>query len=257
MTRIPSQRGARLRPDGPEGGYQLTLLGGFSLRHDGVEIELAPSAQRLLAFLALHRRHPRGYVASMLWPEYPQEQALASLRTALWRVRTRAAGTLSSTRHDLDLDLDVLVDVHRLAEVANHVIDSVGEDRPLVDAYTVRGILTAPGELLPGWYDDWVLTEREQTRLLHVRALEALADQLLNHHRPSSAVHAALTATTLEPFRDSAHAAVLRAYLSEGNTTEAIRHFQHYRSMLHRELGVEPSPALYKLVRPHLSGIVG
>jgi DNA-binding SARP family transcriptional activator len=221
-------------------------------------MDLAPSAQRVLAFLAVHRRHPRGYVASMLWPEYPQEQALASLRTALWRVRSRASGALSSTRHNLDLDSGVTVDLHQLAEVVAHqVVESAGQERPLSDAHAVRRILTAPGELLPGWYDDWVLTEREQARLLHVRALETLAEQLLSHHRPSTAVHAALTATALEPFRDSAHAAVLRAYLREGNPTEAIRHFRHYRSMLHRELGVEPSLALYNLVRPHLTGIVG
>jgi DNA-binding SARP family transcriptional activator len=257
MTRIPSQRGARLTPDGPDDRYQLTLLGGFSLRRDGAEIELAPSAQRLLAFLAVHRRHPRGYVSSMLWPEYPQEQALASLRTALWRVRSRAGGILLSTRHDLDLDPDVTVDLHHLAEAAHQVVESADQERPLADVQDVLGTLSSPGELLPGWYDDWVLTEREQARLLHVRALEALAEQLLTHNRPSTAVHAALTATALEPFRDSAHAAVLRAYLSEGNTTEAIRHFQHYRTLLHRELGVEPSPALYNLVRPHLTGIGG
>lgn len=256
MTRIPSQRSRWPRSDGPGDGFQLTLLGGFSLRRGNSAVRLAPSGQRLLAFLALHQRHPRGYVASMLWPEQSQEHALASLRTTLWRVRSRAPEILAPTRHDVDLHPEVMVDIHQLAELAQYFLEG-GEPQPPVDTQQVLDILASPGELLPGWYDDWVLMERERVRLQHVRALEALAEQLLGHHRPSDALRAALTATTLEPFRDSAHAVAVRAYLSEGNTAEAIRHFRHYRSQLLEELGVEPSPALQELIHPHLTGIVG
>lgn len=256
MTRIPSQRSRWPRSDGPGDGFQLTLLGGFSLRRGNSAVRLAPSGQRLLAFLALHQRHPRGYVASMLWPEQSQEHALASLRTTLWRVRSRAPEILAPTRHDVDLHPEVMVDIHQLAEIAQYFLEG-GEPQPPVDTQQVLDILASPGELLPGWYDDWVLMERERVRLQHVRALEALAEQLLGHHRPSDALRAALTATTLEPFRDSAHAVAVRAYLSEGNTAEAIRHFRHYRSQLLEELGVEPSPALQELIHPHLTGIVG
>jgi DNA-binding SARP family transcriptional activator len=97
-----------------------------------------------------------------------------------------------------------------LAEIAQYFLDESGP-RPPVDPHAVLDVLASPGELLPGWYDDWVLMERERVRLQHVRALEALAEQLLNHQRPSDALRAALTATTLEPFRDSAHTVVVRA----------------------------------------------
>jgi DNA-binding SARP family transcriptional activator len=255
MTRIPAQRSGTLRLDGPSDGLHLTLLGGFSLRRGGSQVRLAPSGQRLLAFLALHQRHPRGYVASMLWPEQSQEHALASLRTTLWRVRSQAPDTLAPTRHDVDLHADVVVDVQQLAELAQYFVDGGGPEPP-VDPNAVLDILASRGELLPGWYDDWVLMERERVRLQHVRALESLAESLLCHQRPSDALRAALAATNLEPFRDSAHSVVVRAYLSEGNTAEAIRHFRHYRAQLLEELGVEPSPDLQKLIHPHLSGIV-
>jgi DNA-binding SARP family transcriptional activator len=256
MTRIPSQRSGWPRAEAVSEGFQLTLLGGFSLRRGGSPVRLAPSGQRLLAFLALHQRHPRGYVASMLWPEQSQEHALASLRTTLWRVRSRAPEVLAPTRHDVDLHADVMVDIQQLAEIAQYFLDGNGPKPPPVDPQAVLDVLASPGELLPGWYDDWVLMERERVRLQHVRALEALAEQLLDHQRPSDALRAALTATTLEPFRDSAHAVAVRAYLSEGNTAEAIRHFRHYRAQLVEELGVEPSPALQELIHPHLTGIV-
>ncbi|HKS44495.1 MAG TPA: BTAD domain-containing putative transcriptional regulator [Amycolatopsis sp.] len=225
------------------------------MRRSGSVVRLAPSGQRLLAFLALHQRHPRGYVASMLWPEQSQEHALASLRTTLWRVRSRASEVLSPTRHDVALHASVTVDIQQLAELAQQLLEGRGP-KP-TDPHGVLEVLASPGELLPGWYDDWVLMERERVRLQHVRALESLSEQLLSEQRPSDALRAALTATALEPFRDSAHAVVVRAYLSEGNTAEAIRHFRHYRSQLLEELGVEPSPALLELIHPHLTGIVG
>ncbi|WP_166459359.1 AfsR/SARP family transcriptional regulator [Amycolatopsis pithecellobii] len=195
-------------------------------------------------------------MAGILWPEQSQENALASLRTAVWRARSHVPELLTSTRHDVDLHPDVTVDVHQLAEVARYPLDQ-SRLQSLADQRGVLDILASHGELLPGWYDDWVLVERERVRLQHVRALETLADQLLRGDQPSDAVRAALAATTLEPFRDSAHAVVMRAYLSEGNTSEAIRHFQHYRSQLHRELGVGPSIAVQRLIRPHLARFAG
>src|SRR5262249_2572307 len=67
---------------------QLQLLGGFELVLDGGRVTLPVSAQRLLAFLALHR-HPlmRVYVAGTLWIDSSERHANACLRTTLWRLR--------------------------------------------------------------------------------------------------------------------------------------------------------------------------
>ncbi len=48
------------------------------------------------------------------------------------------------------------------------------------------------GELLPDWYDDWVLAERETLRLRRIAALEHLADELLGRGRYAQATEAAL-----------------------------------------------------------------
>ena len=39
-------------------------------------------------------------------------------------------------------------------------------------------IVILSGEVLPGWYDDWVLVEAEDWRQLRLHALETLADRL-------------------------------------------------------------------------------
>ena len=65
----------------------LALLGPFQATLDGLPVEGLTSSRlrALLAYLAVERgrEHPREQVASLLWPERPDHEALASLRSAL------------------------------------------------------------------------------------------------------------------------------------------------------------------------------
>ena len=74
---------------------RLNLLRGFELWCDGERVTLPMSAQRVLAFLALHDRPVlRLYVAGSLWLDASEERSYANLRSALWRLRR--PGTRSS-----------------------------------------------------------------------------------------------------------------------------------------------------------------
>jgi DNA-binding SARP family transcriptional activator len=103
-------------------------------------------------------------------------------------------------------------------------------------------------ELLPGWYDEWVLVERERHRQLSLHALESLCDHLTTAGRYGAAVLAGLAAVDREPLRESAHRALVRAYLAEGNAWEAIRRYRHYEEIAARHLGVGPSPMMRSLL---------
>src|SRR2546423_13153457 len=77
-------------PGGATGAFRisLSLLHGFSLERSPAPIQLPLSAQRVLAFLALHAGSlQRLFVAGNLWMDSSEEHANASLRTALWRLR--------------------------------------------------------------------------------------------------------------------------------------------------------------------------
>jgi DNA-binding SARP family transcriptional activator len=104
-------------------------------------------------------------------------------------------------------------------------------------------------DLLPGWYDDWVLIEAEDWRQLRLHALEALTRRLIAAGRWGEAADAACAAVRAEPLRESAHAALIQVHLAEGNQSEAMREFTHYRGLLHRELGLEPTQRLCRLVQ--------
>ena len=104
-------------------------------------------------------------------------------------------------------------------------------------------------DLLPDWYEDWVLIERERYRQLRLRALDALCERLTAADRLSDALDAGLAAVAGEPLRESAHRAVVRVHLAEGNVGEAIRQFRLCRRLLREQLGIEPSERMQALVR--------
>jgi DNA-binding SARP family transcriptional activator len=103
-------------------------------------------------------------------------------------------------------------------------------------------------ELLPGWYEDWVVLEAESWRQLRLHALEASAGVLAGARRFGEAVCAAQAAVCADPLRESPHAALIRVHLSEGNQSEAVREFERYRERLGAALNLEPTPGLRALL---------
>ena len=72
-------------------------------------------------------------------------------------------------------------------------------------------------DLLPGWYDDWVIFERERLRQLRLHALEHTARLLLERRDLKTALQLALEAVRTEPLRETATALLMSVYLAEGN----------------------------------------
>jgi hypothetical protein len=71
--------------------------------------------------------------------------------------------------------------------------------------------------LLPGWYDDWALAERERLRLRMLHGFEALSRHLTVRARHAEAIEVALLAVNAEPLRESAQRVPIEAYLVERN----------------------------------------
>jgi len=224
---------------------QITLLGGFELRIGEDLVHLPLNGQRVLAFLALQERPiRRARVAGTLWYDSSDDLAAASLRSALWKVRRSDAGLIHSSRDELALAPGAQVDVHRLLRAARRM---VREETSLpTEAWFEPDLLFA--DLLPGWYDDWVLLEQERLRQLRTHALERLAGALAAEGRYGEAVDAALAVVHAEPLRESAHRALIAIHLQEGNRMEALRQYRKLEALLLAELGVEPLPDIREML---------
>ena len=178
-----------------------------------------------------------------LWPNSDESRALTSLRAAVLRVRRAAPDLLDVDGSTLTLPTSVAVDLGELIDCAELV---VGHHRFDVER---AEYLLGTGELLPGWYDDWVMFDRERLHHRRIRALEILASYLIDEGRLDLAVEAALDAVTLEPLRESARRLLIRAHLAAGNRALAASVFAEYRTELSRDLGIEPSPTIVEEVR--------
>jgi DNA-binding SARP family transcriptional activator len=199
--------------------------------------------QRLLAYLALNERPSlRLCVAGVLWLDVSEERSRANLRSALWRLRRIDPTLVDVTTSHISLARSVTVDVRTSVAAARRILGR-SEDT-MIDSDAA--ILT--GELLPDWYDDWVVFERERLRELRLHALEALAARWVDEGRYAEAVEAALAAVHAEPLRETAQRVLLRAYIAEGNRARAILHYANYRVLLAHDLGIEPARETAALV---------
>ena len=229
---------------------EISVLGAFRFWIRGRDAlpALAGGSQRLLAYLALRERSvTRAAAAGTLWPEASENHAHASLRSAISRLTQIAHEAIVITVRDVCLADDVTVDIRESRALAHRLISS--SDRGKEEDLSDRAIAALSADLLPDWYDDWAVAEAEDWRQLRLHALDTLTEKLIVSGRFADATAAALASVKAEPLRETAHAALIRIHLAEGNQAEALAWFLRFRQLLGAELGIEPSPMLQALVK--------
>jgi DNA-binding SARP family transcriptional activator len=207
--------------------------------------EIADGGKRLVAFLALNQgRVERRFAAGSLWPTVGDARAAGNLRSALWRLNTSEVTLVHAGPSSLQLRDDVRVDVRLLGDWAARVISRTARPHDLdVMPWDIDHF-----DVLPGWYDDWVLIERERLRQRVFHAMEQLSREMVRQGRLAEAVEAALVTVSAEPLRESGQRVLIEAHLAEGNWVDARCRLEAYRGVLSRELGIEPSASLVALV---------
>lgn len=245
----PRSRSAPRIASGAPDAVEISLLGAFALRIGGTAIEdISAGSQRLLVFLALHHRAiARIVLAGTMWPDVSDERAGISLRSALARLDapTREAVDFAGAGA-LGLAERVSVDLRRAEELAHRLLDPETEQaEPDLNS---AAIALLSRELLPDWYDDWILAEAEDWRHLRMSALEALTEHLIDSGRLGEAVFAARAVMRVDPLRESPHAILIRIHLADGNQSEALDVYERYRTILRTALELEPTAHLSELV---------
>jgi DNA-binding SARP family transcriptional activator len=224
---------------------RLQMLDGFRLEASSAPVDIPAGMQRFLALLALKGPMHRCVAAGTLWPEVPEHRALARLRTSIWRINRVHPGLIVPQGLGLATAQDLAVDSREQELFVCRLLrDRVEDARWIADGLTQLW----PEHLLPGWYDDWVVLERERLGQLRLHALERASAVMRRNRHLDAAFQLALEAVHSEPLRESANAALMEVYLAEGNLSDAVHQYLTFRALLGRELGVEPSPALDRLL---------
>jgi DNA-binding SARP family transcriptional activator len=219
----------------------VRVLGSLSLTVSGRSVPVPPGSRRLLGYLAVH---PGGVdrcaAAGVLWPAVAEGRARGNLRSALWRLQRVGCPLVCCEPFTLALDEQVRVDLRDVESWADRVLaGTAGADDLAVPAGRIVAL-----ELLPGWYDDWVLALRDRLELRLLHALDALGRLLRAAGRAEAAVEAVQAAVQADPLRESGQRALIEAHQAAGDWAAARRQYDVFRGMLRREIGIEPSPEL-------------
>lgn len=153
--------------------WRIELFGGPRLiakSRESISHFPTQKAAALLAYLALTlpRSHSREVIAELFWPDRDPALSRNNLAVTISRLRALVGDALVSTRLQVGLNPE-------------QVTTDVAEFEARLAAGDLEGATRlARAELLPGLYDDWVITERERL----VARLEACQRHSTPRHTP-------------------------------------------------------------------------
>ena len=218
----------------------VKLLGQFSVQlHDQpIEIPSRP-AQALFAFLALQpgTAYRREKLAGLLWPDANESNARSNLRHALWRIR-KALGEQEGQRYFPADDLTLTFDPAPGCWIDAVIVGNKnGPGSPSLE----EQVAAYQGELLPGFYDDWITIERERLQAAFESKIETLIDRLSRGKLWGDVIEWAEHWIRFGTAPEPAYRALMLAHARSGHKAKAKEAYQRCVDALQREFGVEPS----------------
>lgn len=213
----------------------------------------------LLAYLAFYRghSHPRDVLIELIWPDSPSIEAgrhrlslaLSSLRAQFEPPGTPAGSLIVADRLSVELNPDAYSsDVQQFEEALRLAARATDDENRRLQHLTEAADLYG-GQLLPGYYDDWVLREGERLRERYLESLQRLVPLLERRGDLPGAIQYARQAVNADRSREDAHTDLLRVLLAAGQKAEALRQWREMERALEEELGEEPGPASRQLLR--------
>jgi DNA-binding SARP family transcriptional activator len=221
----------------------IRLFGRLEVLAGGVHVRITGRhAQALTALLALRPRpRLRDAIAAELWPEVDGPSA-ASLRQALWLVRSSIASVGLQPEAWLDVDQETLglqpgatldLDVARFERLAELADDPSAEE----DALSLYR-----GDLLEGLGHECFAAERERLSDCYEDLLARISAARLSRGDVTGARQAATELLGRDPLREEAHAVLIAAYGLAGSRSQVVRQYRRVCSILRTELAVTPLP---------------
>ncbi len=201
-----------------------------------------------MAYLLLQRGKPvsRQHLAFLFWPETSEGQARTNLRNLLHRLRKALPAkpaylNTDETHIQWRSDIPYFFDVAEF-EAAVFQVESASKTAQTELLQKALGLYG--GDLLPDCYSDWLLSERERLRQLHLATIKKLAELFESQRAYSEARAKIQYLLRLEPLDENSYAWLMRLHSLEGNRGEALHVYHTCAEVMNRELGVDPGPRL-------------
>jgi WD40 repeat protein/class 3 adenylate cyclase len=220
---------------------QIRLLGQFDVRLDGKRVLIpARAAQSLFAYLALTTgtAHRREKLAGTFWPDTSDEHARKNLRQELWRIRKAISAQQSNAQDYLLADEFTLAFNHTI----EYWLDVTQIEKPDTDLQSLTSTLSLyRGELLPGFYDDWIVLERERIQSIFDMKMEQLLGQLIASERWLAVQEQAERWLALGTAHEPAYRALMLAHGTRGDMAKVSSIYQRCIDELDEQFGLDPA----------------
>ena len=232
---------------------EFRLLGPLEVVEDGRPVSIEGDKPHvLLALLLLEAGQvlSSGRLIDAVWPEGPPGSAgrvlhvyVGQLRKALGAAQIETVGAgyvlrLRGTRLDL-------LEFERLAEEGRALLDN---DRPREATEQLAAALRLwRGDPLADLPANYLVGERARLGELRLGAIELRNAAMLAAGRHAEVVPDLAALAQRHPLRESLQAQLMLALYRCGRQAEALTVYRQVQSILHRELGLEPTAELRRL----------
>jgi predicted ATPase/DNA-binding SARP family transcriptional activator len=228
----------------------MYLLSPFRIERKDHAIHLPTrKTESLLAYLVLHPdSHSREKLATLFWGDSSDTAARGSLRKAINFIRSYLGNEIIISNRELvqrNPDYLLYCDAIKFAGHASEFLSSQNPDISLIDLDLYQD------ELLSGFYDEWILDEREYYHQLYIKVLLRAIEVLRAQSEYNTAIKYAQRLLIRDSTNEKAHQHLIFCHVALGDRHGALQQYEACRKVLETELGVKPARetrALYEWI---------
>jgi DNA-binding SARP family transcriptional activator len=243
---------------------EIFLLGSFKVLYDGNDLTNALRTRKeraLLAYLAEEsaQPHPREAIAEFFWPDRPENYARMNLRQALLGLRKAFNAGEETTLPIIQITEETAQAVSRNIRLDTHTFYNhiqFTKSHPHEHLHTCQECIhhlegateLYRGDFLDGFilgdlvsFQEWIVFHRERyfrTMLDTLHTLSKIYGLLTNYDQ---AYKYAWRYAYLAPLEETAHRLLMRILTLSGRRNAALQQYQLCKTLIEKELGVEPS----------------
>ncbi len=242
----------------------LAFLGAPQVHHAGRMLTFRTrKALGLLVYLAVAGgMHSRERLTALFWPESDEEQGRASLRNTLLYLRNALSETSDSphliTERDalgFDFTSAFEIDVHTLqtafkqARTHAHVEDLEARMRPTLLSQFQAAVEQYRGDFLDDFslddapdFDDWMRLQRETWHRCMSTVFDRLSQVQFDGGELSDAIETTMRWVAHDPLNEAGYLRLMQVHFALGDRNAALHAYETCRSMLAKELHLQPAP---------------
>lgn len=205
-------------------------------------------AQEVFALL-LHNRGQwilKDTIVDLVWPDFKPEKAVTNLHTTVYHIRKLLKAwdmevlvEFSQERYRLTKE-QVMLDVEEFERgYSGAPIDSEAEwqrRESLLQLYRA--------DYLEEHDYDWAEIRRKELQVRYIRMALHSAEYELASGRPRQALERLLDLQAIDPYSDQICRLVLRSYVDLGDFIGFRTHYDRYKELLERDLGIRPDQVM-------------